>query len=214
MRVQLFAVFIVCVQAISLNATTDWSALVKDLSKSVVPVGRNDGGIQCSGFVINSRVRKKDETKSYVATAAHCKAAEMWAKGARVEEIVHQDDNKDLMVVMTGDLDLPALKLAKSDPLVTQDVASFGFGFGLEDPMIRIAHVSNKTHIPYDGIGGPLFFLDGAFVGGQSGGPVVNAGGEVVMMVQRTTPSVGIGVGAEVIKDKIGRYFEKPLPKP
>jgi hypothetical protein len=41
---------------------------------------------------------------------------------------------------------------------------------------------------------------------------VVNEAGEVVMMVQRGTQSVGIGVGAETIRSKVGRYFGKPKP--
>jgi S1-C subfamily serine protease len=49
---------------------------------------------------------------------------------------------------------------------------------------------------------------------GQSGGPAINAAGEVVMMVQRTTSAVGIGVGAETIRARMGRYFEKPKPQP
>ncbi len=50
---------------------------------------------------------------------------------------------------------------------------------------------------------------DAAFVSGQSGGPCVNAAGEVVMMVQRGSSTVGLGVGAETIKNKAGRYFQK-----
>jgi hypothetical protein len=34
----------------------------------------------------------------------------------------------------------------------------------------------------------------------------------VVMMVQRTTNAVGIGVGAETMRSKMGRYWEKRKP--
>jgi hypothetical protein len=39
---------------------------------------------------------------------------------------------------------------------------------------------------------------------------VVNEAGEVVMMVQRGSGTVGMGVGAETIRSKAGRYLEKP----
>ena len=45
------------------------------------------------------------------------------------------------------------------------------------------------------------------FVPGQSGGPVVNEKGEVVMIVQMGTNIVGLGVGTETIRDKVGRFF-------
>ncbi len=51
--------------------------------------------------------------------------------------------------------------------------------------------------------------LDSAFVGGQSGGPVVNAAGEVVMIVQRASITVGISVGADVIRERMARFFSK-----
>jgi S1-C subfamily serine protease len=77
--------------------------------------------------------------------------------------------------------------------------------------MLRRSMISDdKTYIPEGGIGGPLMATDISFVPGMSGGPVVNEKGEVVMMVQMGTSMVGFGVGAETIRDKVGRYLEKP----
>jgi S1-C subfamily serine protease len=191
----------------------DWTALVRDLQKSVVTIERDDNGTSCTGFIINSRVKKEDEDLDYVLTANHCEAAKLWADQT-VAKIVAKNTEKDLLVLSVENTDRPALKLAADNPKVGEDVASFGYGMGLEKPLFRIAHISAETYIPYEGIGGPLFFIDGAFVGGQSGGPVVNAAGEVVMMVQRSSASVGIGVGAETMKGRVGKYWEKPQVKP
>jgi S1-C subfamily serine protease len=212
MRVGICLLLVVTV-GISTHATTDWAILVKDLSKSVVPIERNTDGTVCTGFVINSRVRKDDEDKDYILTAAHCEAAKMWADQAEAT-VVAKNTDKDLLVLMVDDTERPALKVAKADPEVGDELASFGFGMGLEKPILRMAHLSAKTYIPYEGIGGPIFFTDATFVPGQSGGPVINASGEVVMIVQRGSNSVGMGVGAETIRDKVGRYLEKVQTKP
>lgn len=191
----------------------DWAGLVKELQKSVVAIERDGNGTSCTGFVINSRIRKDDNDLTYVLTAAHCEAVKLWADQAEAK-VVAKNTDKDLLVLSVDRLDRPALKLAQDNPKVGDQVASLGYGMGLEKPLFRIAHVSAETYIPYEGIGGPIFFLDGAYVGGQSGGPTVNVLGEVVMIVQRSTPATGIGVGAETIRSRVGRYWEKPQVKP
>jgi S1-C subfamily serine protease len=213
MRVLLSAVGLLVLSLGTVHARADWSSLVKELAKSVVAIERDDKGTSCTGFVINSRVKKDDEDLDYVLTAAHCEAAKLWADQAEAK-IVAKNTEKDLLVLSVENTDRPAMKLAQEDPKVGDAVASLGYGLGLEKPLFRIAHVSAETYIPYEGIGGPIFFVDGAFVGGQSGGPTVNAAGEVVMIVQRSTPATGIGVGAETMRSKIGRYWEKPQAKP
>jgi S1-C subfamily serine protease len=199
--------------ATRVQAVSDWSALVKDLTKSVVTIERDNNGTSCTGFIINSKVKKDQDTLSYVLTAAHCEASKLFADQAEAK-VVAKNTEKDLLVLAVDHLDKPAMKLAQDNPKVGDEVASFGYGMGLEKPLFRIAHVSAETYIPYEGIGGPLFFVDGGFVGGQSGGCVINTIGEVVMMVQRSSATTGIGVGAETIRQKVGRYWEKPAAKP
>jgi S1-C subfamily serine protease len=192
---------------------TDWPALVKALEKSVVTIERDDKGTSCTGFIINAKGRRDDEDVDFVLTANHCFAEKLYADQAEAN-VVARNTEKDLLVLAIEDSGRPAMKLAQDNPKVGEELASFGYGLGLEKPLFRIAHVSAETYIPYEGIGGPIFFVDGAFVGGQSGGPCVNAAGEVVMVVQRSTPATGIGVGAETLRQRVGRYWEKPQAKP
>jgi S1-C subfamily serine protease len=191
----------------------DWPALVKALEKSVVTIERDDKGTSCTGFIINAKGRRDDEDVDFVLTANHCFAEKLYADQAEAN-VVARNTEKDLLVLAIEDSGRPAMKLAQDNPKVGEELASFGYGLGLEKPLFRIAHVSAETYIPYEGIGGPIFFVDGAFVGGQSGGPCVNAAGEVVMVVQRSTPATGIGVGAETLRQRVGRYWEKPQAKP
>jgi S1-C subfamily serine protease len=200
--------------AVRVHARTDWGVLVKELTKSVVTIERDDNGTSCTGFIINSKAKDKDNHDvDYVLTASHCEAGKLWADQS-LATVIAKNKDKDLLVLSIEDSDRPALKLAKDNPTVGQEAASFGYGYGLEKPLFRLTHISAETYIPYDGIGGPLFFTDATFVGGQSGGPVINADGEVVMMVQLGTNLVGMGVGAETIRQRVGKYWEKPAAKP
>ena len=201
MRVALigFSLFLLTLTA----SAADWAHVVKQIEKSIVYI-ETDGGA-CTGFVI-------DTTRKYVMSAAHCYNLDtetIWVDRVK-GKVVSLDTKKDLMVLKVEDLDpaRPALKLAARNPERAQEVMSAGFGYALESAQFRLAHIADdQMMIPEDGIGGPFFSTDATFVPGQSGGPVVNYQGEVVMIVQRGSNSVGIGVGAEVIRQRTGRFW-------
>jgi S1-C subfamily serine protease len=186
---------------------TDWADVVRQVERSVVYVEIGSQGA-CTGFVIN-------QEKHYVMTAAHCQPGDngaLWVDRVPAK-VVSMDSKKDLLVVEAKDLDptRPALKLAAKNPERGQEVMSVGYGFALERPFFRQAHVQDDAlMIPQDGVGGPYISTDSPFVGGQSGGPVVNAAGEVVLIVQRGDGgTTGLGVGVDIIRDRMGRFFEK-----
>lgn len=194
----------VFVFALSVQAA-DWSAVVKQVEPSILWANINgEGG--CTAFIIN-------QEKHYLLTAAHCYAGgagTLWADNVPTR-VVALDLKKDLMVLEAKDIDpkRPALKLAAKNPERGQDVMSIGYGYALERPFFRQAHVQDDAmQIPEAGIGGPFISTDSPFVGGQSGGPVVNLAGEVVMIVQRGDGgTTGLGVGAEIIRERVGRFF-------
>jgi serine protease Do len=123
-----------------------------------------------------------------------------------------KDVKNDLMVLEVEGIDRPALKLAVKNPLIGEQVATYGFGWGLERPLFRISHISDtETQIQNSGLpnAGPFFAVDSNFMPGQSGGPVVNGRNEVVAIVQLgSNTGIGLGIGAEAIKAKVGRYFQ------
>lgn len=194
---------------VAAQTTNTWTAVADMVRRSTVYVQVGQQG-SCTGFIINDAAkggRNKTEDVDFILTAAHCDGNDLFA-AQRPTVVKAKDVQKDLLVLEVEDLDRPALRLARRNPEAGEEVASFGYGYGLEDPMFRVANISNdRIYIPYDGIGGPLLALNASFVPGQSGGPVVNHAGEVVMVVQMGTPIVGFGVGAEVVRDKVGRYF-------
>jgi S1-C subfamily serine protease len=177
-------------------------ALHEKTKPSVVFVQSNEGS--CTGFVINSNWRGN---KDLVATDEHCNGGELFADNYAAR-VIWKDSKADLMVLEIDDTGRPALKLAVANPKTGQEIGSWGFGYALEEAMFRHAYVSNAT-MPMPGIeGGPFVMIDAAYVGGQSGGPCINIQGEVVSIVQRASNLVGIGVGAEKLRDRIGKFFE------
>lgn len=188
----------------------DWVSLASTLNKAVVYI-EHEGG-SCTGFVINDAAGDTGK-RDYVLTAAHCDAEP--GKPLYVDQerasIRTKDVKNDFMILDVPDLNRPAIKLAKSDPRQGEEILNFGYGYGWEQPMARVAHISiERADIPE--LSGPYVVTDATFVNGQSGGPVVNAAGELVMMVQRGSNSVGIGKGAETIRSKIGKYWEQTKP--
>lgn len=192
--------------SVFMAAAPDWTKTADTLSKSVVFIVSTGG--TCSGFVVNAHAKGD---KDYILTAAHCDGKELYADNVPAK-VVMKDAKRDLLILEVDDLDRPAVVLAAKNPLLGEEVASFGYGGGLEKPMFRLAHVSHPAIDLPELEGGPFVMIDAGYVGGQSGGPCVNALGEVVSIVQRASDKVGLGVGVETIRSKVGRFLEKPKP--
>lgn len=179
----------------------DWSDVVKQVEKSIVYLEGSSGS--CTAWVINVE-------KHYLLTAAHCDQESIWVDRVKAT-VIAKDTKKDLMVLEAKELDpaRPALKLAAKNPGRGQEVMSAGYGYALERPFFRKASVQDdQLMIPEAGIGGPYISTDASFVPGQSGGPVVNIDGEAVAIVQRGDGgTTGLGVGAELIRTLMGRFF-------
>lgn len=188
-------------------AMDPWPGVVKKVEPAIVSVENADGA--CTGFVI-------DTARKYVLTAAHCDGKELYADRVSAS-VVSKDTHKDLLVLKVAELDpgRTALKLAETNPAVMEQVVSVGYGYALERMFYRSARITDTAvMIPEQGIGGPFIGTDAPFIGGQSGGPIVNVSGAVVAIVQRSDGSaLGIGVGAEIIKERVGRFFAQEQTK-
>ncbi len=199
----MFAAVALLIALVPVSAS-DWSDVVKQVEKSLVYMESTSGA--CTAWVINTE-------KKYLMTAAHCyDEKQLWADRVKAT-VIAMDTKKDLMVLEAKELDprRPALKLAASNPVRGHEVMSAGYGYALERPFFRKASVQDdQLMIPEAGIGGPFISVDAPFVGGQSGGPVVDMAGEVVAIVQRGDGgTTGMGVGAEIIRERMGRFFGK-----
>src|SRR5262249_27080378 len=100
----------------------------------------------------------------------------------------------------------PILALAKNDAVVGEEVASYGYGYGLDQPLARIAHVSARN-VDYQGI--TYTMLDSPVIRSQSGGPVLNATGEIAMVVIGTNDVAALAMPASQIRKHIGRFISR-----
>lgn len=200
-RIGVVAAGLLCWVASGVTAS-DWAETIRRVETSLVYIETDEAS--CTGFVIH-------QAKHYVLTAAHCDGTPLWADRVKAE-VVSKDTKKDLLVLEVKHLDpsRPALRLAAKNPVRGQEVMSAGYGYALERPFFRKANIQDdQLTIPEGGIGGPFISTDAPFVPGQSGGPVVNLAAEVVAIVQRAdTGTTGIGVGAEILRARVGRFWE------
>lgn len=184
----------------STAAQTVWNPIAAKVEKSLALVVVGQEGF-CTAFSIN-------EAEDYVLTANHCFGHDIEGKDLTVDnapaKLVAKDQKKDLLVLYVKGLDKPAIHMAKENPHIGDEMASYGFGFALSKPLFRVTHASaeNTEEAPN------AIITDTDFIPGQSGGPVVNDKGELVMIVQAGTQGLGLGVGVETIKKSMGRYFE------
>lgn len=192
--------------ALVVAMAADWSAVAAKVNPSIVYIESTGGS--CTGFLIDADAKGD---KDRILTAAHCEGERLFADNVPAK-VLFLDKKRDLMVLEVEDTGRPALTLAKANPQTGDEIASYGYGYSLERPMFRTAHVSDAAAILPDVEGGPFIMIDAGFVSGQSGGPCINASGEVVSIVQRASGLVGIGIGTEAITGKIRRFLPKPKP--
>ncbi len=183
---------------VPINAQTDmWLIVAQKLAASTVKL------TGCSGIVI-------DANRKHVLTAAHCGTdkPEDLLVDSEPAVVVSKDIDYDLLVLKVPELDKPALSLAKDDAKAGQLVASMGYGASLEKPMFRTNTVSIEQ-VQIESLKGQWVLFENPFVGGQSGGPVVNLDGDLVSIVQMSNATTGIGRSVKLLKEKVGRYFTR-----
>lgn len=187
------------------SACQSWPQLASSLKPSVVTIEADriseEGEpetMTCSGFFI-------DSLRHYILTDAHCEGLNLRAEGT-VTTVIYKDGIRDLMIIRADLISGPALSLSQTRPLVGEEVASLGTGLGFIQPMFRVARVAT-VGLQIDKVPGFYVEIDNNFVPGQSGGPLINHRGEVVGIVEMSGEDVGFALSAEVIEQRVGRFF-------
>lgn len=136
----------------------------------------------CTGFVI---------ARHRVMTAAHCINEVMQADGIDVK-VLKVDEYADLALLEVG-TPKPVLGI-RDEPLVRfEDLTAIGYGWGWKQ--LTVLH--ERAFIlgtQVQASRAPGVIVQGGYIGGMSGGPVVDKDGHVVCMVQQSNDGIGYGV--------------------
>ncbi len=174
------------------HATT-YTKMVDRVSSSIVriTVATDEGDHTCSGEVIGV---------NRVLTAGHCFGALVQADGIQAK-VLKVDKWADLMVlsVLTSK---PAITFRDSDVVRFEDLTAIGYAFGWTKlSIVRVqAYLLNIDPFDNNNEAAPGLIVQGAYISGMSGGPVVDADGRMVGIVQQANQGVGYGVGTQLMK--------------
>ena len=160
-------------------------------------VGPDGYGSLCTAFAVAPRV---------YLSAAHCVAdistpttILIDRRPVMVEKI---DVARDLIRLVAYYLDKPPLTIRTAPLVLEERIFSLGYGYGWGSPIgfsHRVLLVNYPIPADAEDTIWPGTIVSGGFVGGMSGGPLWDSAGDVVGMVQRSTPQVGYGVNAATL---------------
>ena len=152
-----------------------------------------EGVGRCTGFVVQAHL---------VMTANHCVADVMSVDGIAVHP-VKVDAVNDLALLYSS-TDKAPLHFRDSPVVRFEMVFSIGHAYGwkmltvLDNRVIMVDGTLETDGVPNGIIVSP------GYIGGMSGGPVVDSHGLVVGIVQRGSAQVGYGVSVAVIRAFLG----------
>jgi S1-C subfamily serine protease len=212
--------FLTLVLALPLSAHS-WVSVVQKLAPSIVRL-ETQMHYTCTGFSIG---------EGYFMTAHHCLNTDnfenegasdsfpptmsiVWrnAKIFVAPEIVYDDAALDV-TVLHGRLYLPALR-PELRTFAGEPVATYGYGYGQEQPFFRHGYVASPSNtLPWGhNLAGQWFVIDTPYIGGMSGGPVVNEKGRVVGLVQMSDRSLsGFGRPLSLLYEATKSFWKYQL---
>lgn len=162
----------------SLNTLTRVNESVVTISWSTLNSEGQEVGARCTGFQVGV---------AWVLTAEHCKApknVEIYVEG-KIARVVKQDDAFLLIEVPIG---RPVLPLRNNALKLGEPITAIGFANGgpLATYKRNFSNLWQGDHV----------VIDGAVTPGMSGGPMIDADGKVVAIIQggETASSIGCGV--------------------
>lgn len=143
----------------------------------------------CSGEVI---------AINRVLTAAHCVGEKLLSDGT-VATPLSVNEDMDLALLQTK-TSKPALVRRETQVLRYEPLTAIGYAWGLTSLSALSVTPFLIDITPEKGLS-PGILVQPAYIGGMSGGPVVDESGQMIGIVQASTPEgVGYGVGVKLIE--------------
>lgn len=136
-------------------------------------------------------------------TAAHCVGSDMKIEDHPVFAV--KTDTTEDLAVLVADVVKPSLTLREAPVTRLEEVTGLGYGFSWEYPTVTFNKVLMFDYTPFPDEVYPGIWFQGGFIGGMSGGAVIDKDGMVISIVQRGNESIGYGVSAKTILDFINK---------
>lgn len=173
---------------------------------AIIPLKNIFGQTVCTAFVIN-------QENAYLMTADHCMDSPfpLTANGQPIEELEHNQDLDVAILSAPGvkgiDPLQPNLEKVSWEGITT--VYAVGYADGRDYPtLIKSTVVFPEFSIPVDS--NPWIMLSPEPIGGMSGGPIMDANGKVIAIVQQGGYALGISRPLYLVKDLVEKYWAKP----
>lgn len=178
----------------SLNPIADKVLLsVVHITGTVGDEEYGDHQFGCSAFSIAPRK---------LLTAAHCVPEgykNLRANGTLVYPI-KIDTDRDLALLL-WDKEIPNLVFRLDQLERYEQTLALGYGYSMAHPTVTAHYVMMLNYSPdLENIWPGNWYMNG-FIGGMSGGPIVDQEGHVVGVVQRGSSNIGYGVDTYTIHD-------------
>jgi len=154
-----------------------------------MPDGSGFGVGFCTGEVV---------AKDVVLTAAHCAGSTMLVDG-REATVTQLDIPDDLAILVTHTLNKPVIVM-RDQPVKFMELLT-GIGY-VKDTFVVVQGQAFSIGVPppWDSGSAAGILINHNYVHGMSGGPVVDADGQMVGIIQQTDENIGYGVGIQTIK--------------
>lgn len=192
----------------------DWSKVADRLKAASFELRNADGKGYCTGFPTH-------ESKDYALTAAHCVVAHSTEPGdegtflyapyvdGKEAVILEFNEELDWAALYIGPSSRPALEISQYPARMGQEFGSFGFALEIKlHEHFRVGHIA-AVNARVDYLPGLWVVTDQPYIGGMSGGPVVNLDGKLIAMVQRSDRKlIGVGKSALEIYRSSKKYWD------
>jgi hypothetical protein len=166
--------------------TNTWKSIVEYKLKI------NDHEAHCTAFAV------RFDPPTYL-TAAHCNVGVPGEIDGQMVEFVAQS-NQILAIKVPNGKARPMLILGERPRAWEDTVHAYGIGGALRHPFIFDGRVLDTRRKPYDEETDLMMMFNQNFIGGMSGGPIVNEKGQLVSVVEcggmYSPMDAGFGCGA------------------